>query len=393
MSHTGSRSTNSDRWSANVRWGGVVGIRGSLPLLDGGTLNRPEFSRYDVEGKEWIMEGHGVDPDIVVDNDPAREFAGIDEQLNKAIELVKEELKKNPVKLRRHRRIRTNELSGMFLIFPELSRGAGHPRILLERVSVTCLPVNTLEQGAHQMFEGREERVRFNFPVHDRQKQLIRPFQYLRIDLATADHKHQFLIGQRAKGGIQRGIRFHTREWRSAQDNIAPAGKGFADGGIRLASHEHGVARGQLLEAFQVFGDMPGKPVVFADGAVAGDCRDNGELHTATSNLMAGWGSYPTSVKSSNVQCIERLLCDLQLRERPRGPRELFLQSVDMVDVDVGIDDRMAENAGQEGGFPRENPCQERVRRKVEGNADGDVAGALGQMAVQSAVRTLKANV
>ena len=80
-------------------WGGVVGIRGSLPLLDGGTLNRPELSRYDVEGKEWIMEGHGVDPDIVVDNDPAREFAGIDEQLNKAIELVNEELKKNPVKL------------------------------------------------------------------------------------------------------------------------------------------------------------------------------------------------------------------------------------------------------------------------------------------------------
>jgi tricorn protease len=80
-------------------WGGVVGIRGSLPLLDGGSLNRPEFSRYDVAGKEWIMEGHGVDPDVVVDNDPAREFAGVDDQLNKAIELVKEELAKNPVKL------------------------------------------------------------------------------------------------------------------------------------------------------------------------------------------------------------------------------------------------------------------------------------------------------
>jgi tricorn protease len=80
-------------------WGGVVGIRGSLPLLDGGSLNRPEFSRYDVEGKAWIMEGHGVDPDVVVDNDPAREYAGIDDQLNKAIAIVKEELQKNPVKL------------------------------------------------------------------------------------------------------------------------------------------------------------------------------------------------------------------------------------------------------------------------------------------------------
>lgn len=80
-------------------WGGVVGIRGSLPLLDGGFLNRPEFSRYDVEGKEWAIEGRGVDPDIVVDNDPAKEFAGVDEQLDKAIEVIKAELQKNPVKL------------------------------------------------------------------------------------------------------------------------------------------------------------------------------------------------------------------------------------------------------------------------------------------------------
>jgi len=74
-------------------WGGVVGIRGTLPLLDGGTLNRPEFSRVDPEGKEWIIEGHGVDPDIVQDNDPAKEFAGVDEQLNKGIEVIKEKLK------------------------------------------------------------------------------------------------------------------------------------------------------------------------------------------------------------------------------------------------------------------------------------------------------------
>jgi tricorn protease len=74
-------------------WGGVVGIRGSLPLLDGGYLNRPEFSRYDVEGKKWIIEGHGVEPDIVVDNDPAHEYAGVDDQLNKAIEVILDELK------------------------------------------------------------------------------------------------------------------------------------------------------------------------------------------------------------------------------------------------------------------------------------------------------------
>ena len=74
-------------------WGGVVGIRGSLPLLDGGFLNKPEFAPYGKDGQGWIIEGRGVEPDIVVDNDPAREYAGIDDQLAKAIEVILEELK------------------------------------------------------------------------------------------------------------------------------------------------------------------------------------------------------------------------------------------------------------------------------------------------------------
>jgi len=74
-------------------WGGVIGIRGSLPLLDGGYLFKPEFATYGLEEKDWIIEGIGVEPDIYVDNDPAREYAGIDEQLNKAIEVILDELK------------------------------------------------------------------------------------------------------------------------------------------------------------------------------------------------------------------------------------------------------------------------------------------------------------
>ena len=74
-------------------WGGVVGIRGSLPFIDGGSLTRPEFASYSADGKSWIIEGHGVDPDIVVENDPAREYQGIDDQLDKAIEEILKELK------------------------------------------------------------------------------------------------------------------------------------------------------------------------------------------------------------------------------------------------------------------------------------------------------------
>lgn len=74
-------------------WGGVVGIRGSLPFIDGANMTRPEFASYSGEKSEWIIEGYGVDPDIEVINDPAKEYAGEDEQLNKAIEIILEELK------------------------------------------------------------------------------------------------------------------------------------------------------------------------------------------------------------------------------------------------------------------------------------------------------------
>lgn len=71
-------------------WGGVVGIRGSLPFIDGATLHKPEFAHYDESG--WIIEGVGVDPDVVVNNDPYQEFMGKDYQLDKAIEVVINEL-------------------------------------------------------------------------------------------------------------------------------------------------------------------------------------------------------------------------------------------------------------------------------------------------------------
>jgi len=74
-------------------WGGVVGIRGSLPFVDGADLRKPEFASFSADESKWIIEGHGVEPDIEIDNDPAREYEGIDDQLNKAIEVVLDELK------------------------------------------------------------------------------------------------------------------------------------------------------------------------------------------------------------------------------------------------------------------------------------------------------------
>ncbi len=80
-------------------WGGVVGIRGPLPLIDGGYLYKPEFAHYSKDGSHWIIEGHGVDPDIVVENNPADAFKGKDAQLDKAIEVILQQIKNYPDKL------------------------------------------------------------------------------------------------------------------------------------------------------------------------------------------------------------------------------------------------------------------------------------------------------
>ena len=73
-------------------WGGIIGITSSLPYIDGTQINVPFFTNYDMRG-HWIVENHGVDPDILLDNDPAREYAGEDQQLDKAIEVLLEQLK------------------------------------------------------------------------------------------------------------------------------------------------------------------------------------------------------------------------------------------------------------------------------------------------------------
>jgi tricorn protease len=74
-------------------WGGVVGITGSLPFIDGQDLRKPEFASYSADESKWIIEGYGVDPHIWVDNDPHQEYLGNDHQLDKAIEVILEQLK------------------------------------------------------------------------------------------------------------------------------------------------------------------------------------------------------------------------------------------------------------------------------------------------------------
>lgn len=79
-------------------WGGVRGIRGYIPLMDGGYMTRPEFSLYGLDSK-WLIENHGVEPDVVVDNRTDLVVKGADPQLEKAVELVLLEIETHPKKL------------------------------------------------------------------------------------------------------------------------------------------------------------------------------------------------------------------------------------------------------------------------------------------------------
>ena len=76
-------------------WGGLIGIINMIPLVDGGMLTQSNVGFANLHGK-WVVENHGVDPDIVIDNAPADVLAGRDPQLDKAIEVIEAELKKNP---------------------------------------------------------------------------------------------------------------------------------------------------------------------------------------------------------------------------------------------------------------------------------------------------------
>jgi tricorn protease len=75
-------------------WGGLVGILGFPVLMDGGGITAPNLAIWTEDG--WVVENEGVPPDIEVEQTPADVIAGRDPQLERAIAVVMEELKKNP---------------------------------------------------------------------------------------------------------------------------------------------------------------------------------------------------------------------------------------------------------------------------------------------------------
>ena len=76
-------------------WGGVRGIRGEWKLLDGGEMTIPEFGRYGLDSK-WVIENHGVDPDVTIDDEPAELADGHDKQLETGVNMLLAQLGSAP---------------------------------------------------------------------------------------------------------------------------------------------------------------------------------------------------------------------------------------------------------------------------------------------------------
>jgi tricorn protease len=76
-------------------WGGLVGILNGQTTVDNGTIQQSNNAFYNDKG-QWLIENHGGDPDILLENDPASAAAGKDAQLDKAIEVLLKQIKDKP---------------------------------------------------------------------------------------------------------------------------------------------------------------------------------------------------------------------------------------------------------------------------------------------------------
>ncbi len=76
-------------------WGGLVGILNGQTTIDNGTVHQSNNSFYGAGGT-WLIENHGADPDILVENDPVSAMAGRDKQLETAIEVLMKQIKEKP---------------------------------------------------------------------------------------------------------------------------------------------------------------------------------------------------------------------------------------------------------------------------------------------------------
>jgi len=88
------RQTGRGQLIGTRSWGGLIGISPNARLVDGAEINIPRFGIFDETG--WIIEGIGVYPDIEVIDRPEQLAIGRDPSVEKAVQVLLEELERNP---------------------------------------------------------------------------------------------------------------------------------------------------------------------------------------------------------------------------------------------------------------------------------------------------------
>ena len=77
-------------------WGGLVGIYGYPPLMDGGSITAPRVAVEGLDGT-FPVENHGVSPDVAVWQDPQLVRQGHDPQLERAVQIAVQQLDAHPL--------------------------------------------------------------------------------------------------------------------------------------------------------------------------------------------------------------------------------------------------------------------------------------------------------
>ncbi|MDT7605096.1 MAG: tricorn protease, partial [Acidobacteriota bacterium] len=91
------RERNLGKIFGTTTWGGLIGLSGTPPLADGGSLSTPSFRFIDLND-QWAVEGTGVDPDVEVVDRPDAVARGEDPSLEAAVKYLMDELRRNPPK-------------------------------------------------------------------------------------------------------------------------------------------------------------------------------------------------------------------------------------------------------------------------------------------------------
>lgn len=182
-----------------------------------------------------------------------------------------------------------------------MSGGGLSAYIFKKRISIMILPSTQTEGSCHEVFVRGEIGVPLRVPIEEGKKDLIGPIEKLCVNLSASDDEDSLLRGQGVQGRFGGRITLDIGNGMGGENNISPIGKGAPKRYERLSPHYNRVTGGQPLEALEVFGNMPGKGPLVANHPVSRKGSDDGQPHTATSNLMAECGSYPTRLKSSNA--------------------------------------------------------------------------------------------